>query len=178
MRKGVEPKLLLKAGKCSITVVDGVKLKNRRISQLLAGGRCRTAEDTVDPLCSCRKRVCRRRFDRWNPKIAALAASNSFARKGALLLLLFCILLSGCRFRQSTSGSSIQLEGSSRRGRRSGQGRYHRRTCDRRSARTADRFVRPELNTVVQPLVGEPFTKIRSDSTWTNSTHLGTESAA
>jgi hypothetical protein len=30
----------------------------------------------------------------------------------------------------------------------------------------------------VQPLVGEPFTKIRPDLTWTNTTHLGTEYAA
>jgi len=30
----------------------------------------------------------------------------------------------------------------------------------------------------VQPLVDEPFTKIRPDSSWTNSTHLGTEYAA
>ena len=30
----------------------------------------------------------------------------------------------------------------------------------------------------VQPIVGEPFTRIRPDSTWTNSTHLGAEYAA
>lgn len=30
----------------------------------------------------------------------------------------------------------------------------------------------------IQPLSGEPFTMIRPDSTWTNSTHLGTEYAA
>ena len=30
----------------------------------------------------------------------------------------------------------------------------------------------------VQPVVGEPFTEIRSDATWTNSTHLGTQYAA
>jgi signal transduction histidine kinase len=30
----------------------------------------------------------------------------------------------------------------------------------------------------VQPFVDQPFTKIRADSTWTNSTHLGTEYAA
>lgn len=30
----------------------------------------------------------------------------------------------------------------------------------------------------IQPLVEEPFTNIRPDSTWTNSTHLGTEYAA
>jgi len=30
----------------------------------------------------------------------------------------------------------------------------------------------------VQPLVGEPFTEMRPDATWTNSTHLGTQYAA
>jgi hypothetical protein len=30
----------------------------------------------------------------------------------------------------------------------------------------------------LQPTVGEPFTEIRSDATWTNSTHLGTQYAA
>jgi hypothetical protein len=30
----------------------------------------------------------------------------------------------------------------------------------------------------VQPTVGEPFTEIRSDATWINSTHLGTQYAA
>lgn len=30
----------------------------------------------------------------------------------------------------------------------------------------------------VQPVVGEPFTEMRPDATWTNSTHLGTQYAA
>jgi hypothetical protein len=30
----------------------------------------------------------------------------------------------------------------------------------------------------LQPMVGEPFTEIRPDATWTNSTHLGTQYAA
>ena len=126
----------------------------------------------------CRKRVCFRRFDRRKLKTATRAALNSHARERALLLFL-CILLSGCRSRQSVPGPSIEFtrvppaaEGGPDKldvieGRVTG-------------ARPGQRIVLFALSGMwwVQPLAEKPFTAIQRDSTWRSSTHLGAAYAA
>ena len=94
-----------------------------------------------------------------------------------LLLLLF--LLSGCRSRQISTGASIEF---SRVPPREDKGSDTIDIIEGRvtGAQPGQQIVLYARSGTwwVQPLVNEPFTKIHPDSTWTNSTHLGTEYAA
>jgi hypothetical protein len=113
------------------------------------------------------------RFDRqWR-----ITPTSRFARKGPLLL--FCIFLSGCRSGQSAQMPSIEfirIPASAAGGPDKLdviQGRVIGGSADLRIVLYAK-----SGKWWVQPLVREPFTKVQPDSTWINSTHLGTEYAA
>jgi hypothetical protein len=126
----------------------------------------------------CRKRVCRRRFDRLNVKSRTFGGLCGLRRERALLLF-SCILFGGCRSRQSNPKPSIeftQLPPASQgspdlvdaiEGRVTG-------------ARPGQRIVLFARSGVwwVQPLAERPFTEIQPDSTWKNSTHPGSAYAA
>ncbi len=126
----------------------------------------------------CRRRVCFRRLNRWKLKGATHKFSNSRARERALLLL-FCVLLSGCRARQDVSGPSIEFIKVPLAG-EGGPDKLD--TIEGRVIRAL-----PGQQIVlfarwgpwwVQPLADQPFTRIQPDSKWRNSTHFGTEYAA
>jgi signal transduction histidine kinase len=121
----------------------------------------------------CRKRVCRRRFDRWNLKAATLGSLSS------ALFLSLCILLSGCRSQQGAHGPSIEFT----KVPLAGEGGPDK--LDTIEGRVVQ--ARPGQQIVlfarwgpwwVQPLADQPFTRIQADSKWRNSTHFGTEYAA
>jgi hypothetical protein len=124
-----------------------------------------------------RKRTCFHRLDLCKLKRVMRAASRARALDRSFLLL-FCIVASGCS-RPSAASPTIEftrippaVEGGSDKldiieGRVKGAGPEFQIVL---YARTG--------NWWVQPLAGAPFTKIRPDSTWTNSTHVGTEYAA
>jgi len=93
-------------------------------------------------------------------------------------LILF-LLLSGCHSRQQTAGSSINLT----RVPQAVQGDFDKLDIIQGNVTGA----RPDQQIVlyvktgkwsVQPLSNLPFTKIHPDSTWINSTHMGSEYAA
>ena len=96
-----------------------------------------------------------------------------------LLLFLCLFTLGGCHLRQKAAGPSIQFT------RVPPATKGGPDTLDIIMGRVIGG--NPQLQLVlyarsgkwwVQPTVGEPFTTIGLDSTWTNSTHLGTEYAA
>ncbi len=127
---------------------------------------------------ACRKRVCLRRFDRSKLKTAAVTRFDHLARERALLLLL-CIVLSGCRSRQGVPPPSIEFTKIPL----AGEGGPDK--LDTIEGRVTGAL--PEQRIVlfarsgswwVQPLVDQPFTRIQPDSKWRNSIHLGTEYAA
>lgn len=96
-----------------------------------------------------------------------------------ILAVVCCILLGGCQAKQPGAGPSIDFthvppmdEG----------GTTKMAVIDGRAvgARPGQRIVLYARSGAwyVQPFVEEPFTTIRPDATWKNSTHLGTEYAA
>jgi hypothetical protein len=106
-------------------------------------------------------------------------AAGTLIWKSVLLMLGCCMLLSGCRSRSQEAGPSIEFT----------------RVPPAEAARTDKLDIiqgrvagaRPGQQIVlyaragtwwVQPLSSSPFTKIQPDSTWINSTHLGSEYAA
>jgi hypothetical protein len=126
----------------------------------------------------CRRRVCRRCFDRWNLKTPMLAGSSGLRRKSALLLF-FWIFASGCRSRQSDPKPSIEFTQLPP----AGPGNPDvLNTIEGRvtGARSGQRIVLFARSGVwwVQPLAEQPFTAIQADSTWKNSTHPGNAYAA
>lgn len=106
-------------------------------------------------------------------------AAGGRGRKIVLLLIVSCFLFGGCSSWQGGGGPSVEFteippahEGGPTRlepvaGRVSG-------------ARPGQRIVLYARSGAwyVQPFVEEPYTAIRPDSTWGNTTHLGTEYAA
>jgi hypothetical protein len=106
------------------------------------------------------------------------------SRTGALtsisaLLLALSILLSGCRPQTVTAGCSIEFS----KVPQAGEGGPDKldtiegRVIGARPGQQVVLFARSGV-WWVQPVANEPFTTINPDSTWKNSTHLGTEYAA
>ncbi len=126
----------------------------------------------------CRKRVCFRRFDRWELKTATLAALDSFARHRAFLLFL-CILQSGCHSGQSKQEPSIEF---SKIPPAAQGGRERVDTIAGRviGARPGQRIVVYARSGPwwVQPWPDQPFIAIQAGSRWSTPTHLGYEYAA
>lgn len=93
--------------------------------------------------------------------------------------LVFCVLIGGCGSRQVTGGASIEFI---RVPRTEDKGTDTIDIIEGRviGARPGQQIVLYARSGTwwVQPLASEPFTKIESDSKWTNTTHLGTEYAA
>ena len=106
---------------------------------------------------------------------------NSLRRSILALALgtLLLVLLNGCATRQASTTSSIQFSvippaaegGPDKRAPIAG------RVVDARPGQRIVLFAKAGI-WWVQPTIDEPFTSIQSDSTWTNSIHLGTEYAA
>ncbi len=144
---------------------------------MLADGRYRTAEGKLTRFDPCRERVCFRRFRGWKQKTARLVASNSLAQNKALLFV--CILLGGCRSRQGDPKPSIEFTQLPPAGQGSPDLLH---TIEGRvtGARPGQRIVLFARSGVwwVQPLADRPFTAIQPDSTWKNTTHPGSASAA
>lgn len=121
---------------------------------------------------------------RWHKTSQVFRPSGADEARGldwriVLLLTFSCFLFGGCRSRQESAGPSVEFttipladEGGTRRldpieGRVS-------------VARPGQRIVLYARSGAwyVQPYTEDPFTTIQPDSTWRNSTHLGTEYAA
>lgn len=121
--------------------------------------------------CLFRRRRSFYRHRRWN-------TSPHFARPRTVLLL-FCVLLSGCRFQGSKNQPAIEFSKIPP----AAQGGRER--VDTIAGRVNG--VRPGEQIVVyarsgpwwvQPWPDQPFIPIRADSTWSTTTHLGYEYAA
>jgi hypothetical protein len=144
---------------------------------------CWSTQDTALPrielirFVQTRKGDCIR-FDRWQLKTVTIAALQSVAR-GRLLLFMFCIFLSGCRLGPGNSGPAIEF---TRVPPATNDGSDKLDIIEGRvmGVRPGQQIVLYTKNGTwwVQPLVNEEFTGIRPDSTWTNTTHVGTEYAA
>src|SRR5262245_42822168 len=95
------------------------------------------------------------------------------------LLVVVCALLGGCRSSGANVGPSIeftripQADGA-------GQDKHEIIEGSVTGWRAGQQIVLYARSGTwwLQPLVNQPFTKIQSDSKWTNATHLGTEYAA
>jgi hypothetical protein len=126
----------------------------------------------------CCERDCLHRLGRWKQKSATPAISRSLSRE-IVFLLFVSILLSGCRFRNSAAGPSIEFT----RVPPAAEGGPDKldiiegRVIDAQPGQRIVLYARSGA-WWVQPLVGEPFTKIQPNSKWINSTRLGTEYAA
>lgn len=127
----------------------------------------------------CRKRVCRRRFDRWKLKTATPAASNSFARERALLLF-FCIAVSGCRSHKVVSEPSIEFTKvpAADVGGPDKMDDIEGRATGVRPGQQIVLYAKSEGLWWVQPFANHALTKIQDDSRWKSPTHLGSEYAA
>jgi len=126
----------------------------------------------------CRERVCRPRFDRWNLERPAHAVQSSRAPERALLFF-FCVFLIGCRSGQNGFKPSIEFTKvpPAREGGPAILERIEGRVVGAHSGQQLVLYARSG-QWWVQPLTNQPFTKIQTDSKWSNSTHLGTEYAA
>lgn len=136
-------------------------------------------EDSRLPAIRREAERCRRtgRCNRKTPKLAT--ASDLLRRQAALWAAVSLIAVGGCRYAGSGPKPGIEFtrvpeaaEGSPDRidvieGRATG-------------ARAGQKIVlyAKSGSWWVQPLTNEPFTRINPDSSWTNSTHVGTEYAA
>ncbi len=94
-------------------------------------------------------------------------------------LLVFLLLLGGCHSRNATGGPSIKLT----RVPQAVQGNFDNLDIIQGNVTGAHPGQQIVLyvktgNWSIQPLSNLPFTNIRRDSTWINSTHLGSEYAA
>jgi signal transduction histidine kinase len=101
------------------------------------------------------------------------------ARRESLLVIVCCILLGGCRTEQAARAPSIEFrrvpqvdEGGTEK-----LGTVEGRAPGARAGQQVVLFARSGA-WYVQPFIDRPFTEIQPDSTWKNSTHLGTEYAA
>ncbi len=94
-------------------------------------------------------------------------------------MIICCVLLNGCRSRQTETTPGIEIskvplldEGGTGK-----IGVIEGRVTGARPGQRIVLFARSGA-WYVQPFTDQPFTEIRPDSTWRNSTHLGTEYAA
>jgi hypothetical protein len=98
---------------------------------------------------------------------------------GGVLLMALCILVSGCRLQTVSAVPSIEFSKVPQAG---DGGPDQLDTIEGRvtGARPGQQVILFARSGVwwVQPIANEPFTTIQPDSTWKNSTHLGTEYAA
>jgi hypothetical protein len=104
-----------------------------------------------------------------------------FNRKKALLMVIcICIPMSGCRSSGANAGSSIDFirVPSSAVGGPENVDIIEGRVKGARPGQRIVLFAKGGELWWVQPFVDRPFTEIQADSTWKNSTHLGTEYAA
>lgn len=106
--------------------------------------------------------------------------SGSGSRIGRLsALVIVCALLAGCRSSDANVGPSIEF---TRIPQADEAGRDKHDIIEGRvtGARAGQQIVLYARSGTwwVQPLVNQPFTKIQSNTKWTNATHLGTEYAA
>lgn len=118
-------------------------------------------------------------LDRWNPKRRPLTSRGASSRKWILFLFVAGLSLTGCHSRSSAQGPSIEF---TRVPLASEGGPDKLDTIEGRvnQARPGQKIVLFARGGPwwVQPLADQPFTTIQPDSTWRNSTHLGTEYAA
>ena len=138
------------------------------------------AASELTRLDSCRKRVCILRFDLWKLKTAPLAVLNRIARE-RLLLVIFCIFLSGCRARQDLLGPSIEFTKIpvAAVGGLDNMDTIEGRVKSVRPEQRVVLYAKSEGRWWIQPFARDPlFTKIRGDSKWKNVTHLGEAYAA
>ncbi|HYP26589.1 MAG TPA: glycoside hydrolase family 16 protein [Blastocatellia bacterium] len=112
------------------------------------------------------------------PEPSRATSSNSLTWAGFLLMAL-CILLSGCRLQTARVGPSIEFSKVPQAG-EGGPDKLDTIEGRVTGARPGQQVVLFARSGVwwVQPVANEPFTIIQPDSTWKNSTHLGTEYAA
>jgi len=97
-----------------------------------------------------------------------------------LLLLVACVLpLGGCRWRQAGGAPSVEFGGvpMAEQGGTEKLDAIGGRVVGARGGQRIVLYARSGA-WYVQPYADRPFTSIRPDSTWKNSTHLGTEYAA
>jgi hypothetical protein len=125
-----------------------------------------------------RTRGCHRRFSHWKFETASRAPLSNFGRE-SVLLLFCCIFLSGCRFGQSGPKPSIEFTKvpPADEGGPDTTDTIEGRVVGAHSGQQLILYARSG-QWWVQPRTKEPFTTIQTDSTWSNSTHLGTEYAA
>lgn len=123
------------------------------------------------------KRVCRRCLGWWKFATATLIPLNNFRPEKAVLLF-FCFFLSGC---SGQSGFKPSIEFTkvppAREGGPATIDTIEGRVVGARAGQQLVLYARSG-QWWVQPLARQPFTRIRPDSKWSNSTHLGTEYAA
>lgn len=95
------------------------------------------------------------------------------------ILGLACILLGGCRARQSSTAPSVEFSRIPQAD-IGGPDKFDVIEGTVRGARPGQKIVvyARSGGWWVQPLANQPYTKIQPSSKWTNSTHLGTEYAA
>lgn len=99
--------------------------------------------------------------------------------RSVLLVLCFCVLLSGCSSRQTSSGIPIEFTRVplADKGGTPAIDRIEGRVIGAHPGRQVVLYARSGA-WYVQPFADQQFTKIQPNSTWSNSTHLGTEYAA
>ena len=119
----------------------------------------------------------RRRLPESKPKHRA-TTSRPF-RERALLAVMCCVLLVGCRSQPVDAGPSIEFSKvpPSRAGGTEKVDTISGRVIGARAGQQVVLFARSGI-WYVQPFADQPFTEIQPDSKWSNSTHLGTEYAA
>src|SRR5262245_14182328 len=112
------------------------------------------------------------------PELEYPAAAN-LIRRTSLLIILCCLLLSGCRSRTTNTAPTIELIRVPQKD-EGGTGKMatiEGRVTGARPGQQIVLFARSRA-WYVQPFTEQPFTKIQPNSTWRNSIHLGTEYAA
>ena len=125
-----------------------------------------------------------RPFAPWGGRNPTRGASlgGAFGGTGwrlSLLLALSCLLFGGCRSRQEGVGPTVEFTTIplADRGGSDTLGSVEGRVSGARPGQRVVLYARSGV-WYVQPLWEEPFTEIQPDSTWRNTTHLGTEYAA
>jgi signal transduction histidine kinase len=105
------------------------------------------------------------------------AASDLIRR--SLLVIVYCVVLSGCLSEKTDTTPTIEISRVPLVD-KGGTGKIaliEGRVSGARSGQQIVLFARSGA-WYIQPFTDQPFTKIKEDSTWSNTTHLGTEYAA
>ncbi|HEY0759992.1 MAG TPA: glycoside hydrolase family 16 protein [Acidisarcina sp.] len=108
----------------------------------------------------------------------AVRISNPLSMSARILLVLVCALFVGCRSQHAPLKATIEITAAPLASiggpleMESIEGRVRNAAPDQQIVLYARSGV-----WWIQPMTNQPFTKIRSDLTWKNSTHLGTEYA-